>query len=89
MGTDLLSILVGAGIAAIVRRYFTQLWWLVVPIVGIAVGFLPQGVLDLIEHGEFFRNPREIAFDAISFSAWGLIAGFVFWFIGTVRRLDT
>jgi len=89
MGTDLLSILIGAGIAAIARRWFTRLWWLVVPIVGTAVGFLFNGVFDLIEYGDFFRHPREIAFDAISFSGWGLIAGFVFWLIGTVRRLDT
>ena len=43
MGTDLLSILIGAGIAAIARRWFTRLWWLVVPIVGTAVGFLFNG----------------------------------------------
>jgi hypothetical protein len=88
MSVDLLSILIGAGIAAIVRRWFARFWWALVPLTGIAVGFLFNAVFDLMAYGDFFRHPREIVSDAISFSGWGLIAYAVFWLVGTVRRMD-
>jgi hypothetical protein len=81
---NLLDILVGLGIAALLRRR-----WYLIPFAAIAAALLFNGTFDQLNYGNLFQHPQEIMIDAMSFTVWGLAACFVLWFIRKVRQLDT
>ena len=83
-GINLVDILIGLGIAILLRRR-----WYLIPLGGIAASMLFNGVFDWLSYNNFFTHPRELEIDAIGFTIWGYIMYFVVWFIRKVRRLDT